>query len=125
MGRTTKSAVKTKDRSSSNNPKLTFLPTADLVPDPRNPRTRDRAQIGAITGKHFFWSARITLRGSMRRRAMLQSKWTVFAAPSENCRWSYGFRLIDSTMKGDSRVLAKQIVWSAMSRGILTHRDSL
>jgi hypothetical protein len=28
-------------------------------------------------------------------------------------------------MKGDSRGLAKQIVWSAMSRGILTHGDSL
>src|ERR1019366_1481004 len=37
----------------------------------------------------------------------------------------YGFRLIDSTMKGDSRVPVKQIVWNAMSRGILTHGDSL
>jgi ParB-like chromosome segregation protein Spo0J len=48
MGRTTKSAVETKDRSAFNNPKLTFLPIADLVPDPRNPRTHDRAQIGTI-----------------------------------------------------------------------------
>jgi ParB/RepB/Spo0J family partition protein len=48
MGRTSISAVRTKDRSPSNNPKLTFLSIADLVPDPRNPRTHDRAQIGTI-----------------------------------------------------------------------------
>src|SRR3974377_1828294 len=36
---------------------------------------------------------------------------------------SYGFRLIDSTRKEDSRGFAKQIGWSAMSREIWTHGD--
>jgi DNA modification methylase len=68
MGRTTKSAVRTKDRSAFNNPKLTFLPIADLVPDPRNPRIHDRAQIGAIAKsiESFGFNAPILVNGDNR-----------------------------------------------------------
>lgn len=62
MRRTTNSAVKVKDSSASNNPKLTFVLIADLVPDPRNPRIHDRAQIGAIAKsiESFGFNAPIT-----------------------------------------------------------------
>src|SRR5208337_2917438 len=56
----------------------------------------------------------------MRLRATSSAIGTASLAPS-----SYGFRLIDSTLQGDSRGLAKQIGWIAMSRGDWTHGDGL
>ncbi len=68
MGRKTKSAAETKDKSAFNNPKVTFLPTVDLVPDTRNPRIHDRAQIGAIAKsiESFGFNAPILVNGDNR-----------------------------------------------------------
>jgi hypothetical protein len=46
----------------------------------------------------------------------------IYGPPPMN---SYGFRLIDSMVKGDSRGFAKQIGFSAMSREADTWRRSM
>jgi hypothetical protein len=53
-----------------NNPKVTFLPTVDLVPDPRNPKIHDRAQICAIAKsiESFGFNAPILVSGDFLLR---------------------------------------------------------